>query len=74
MIVEVVCGQLPYLEEYVAQKKAIYIRYKEGFKDLLVSMNPYYTENSEPNFWLSCLVIDKDAMCRQVRDEKEALY
>lgn len=74
VIAGVVRGQLPYLEEHIAQKKAIYMRYKEGLKDLPVSMNPYDTENSEPNFWLSCLLIDKDAMCRQVRSEKEALY
>ena len=74
VIAGVVRGQLPYLEEHIAQKKAIYERYKEGFKDLPVSMNPYDETNSEPNFWLSCMVIDKDAMCRQVRGEKEALY
>ena len=74
VIAGVVRGQLPYLEEHIAQKKTIYERYKEGFKDLPVSMNPYDEANSEPNFWLSCMVIDKDAMCRQVRGEKEALY
>jgi dTDP-4-amino-4,6-dideoxygalactose transaminase len=67
-------GQFPHLEEHIAQKKAIYLRYKEGFKDLPVTMNPYDAENSEPNFWLSCLLIDKDAMCRQVRDDREACY
>ena len=50
------------------------MRYKEGFKDLPVTMNPYDGENSEPNFWLSCLLIDREAMCRQVRGETEALY
>ena len=74
VIAGVVRGQLPYLEEHIVQKKAIYERYKEGFKDLPVSMNPYDETNSEPNFWLSCMVIDKDAMCRQIRGEKEALY
>lgn len=74
VIAGVVRGQLPHLEEHIAQKKAIYMRYKEGFKDLPVSMNPYDAENSEPNFWLSCMLIDEDAMCRQVRGEKEALY
>ena len=69
----VVRGQIPHLEEHIAQKKAIYMRYKENFKDLPVSMNPY-PECSEPNFWLSCLLINEDAMCRQVRDEREALY
>ena len=56
------------------QKKAIYERYREGFADLPVSMNPYDEINSEPNFWLSCILIDEDAMCRQVRGETEALY
>ena len=44
------------------QKKAIYMHYKEELKDLPVQMNPYDEKNSEPNFWLSCLLIDKDAM------------
>ncbi len=74
VIAGVVRGQLPYLEEHIAQKKVIYMRYKEGFKDLPLEMNPYDGENSEPNFWLSCAIIDKDAMCRQVRGEREALY
>ena len=74
VIAGVVRGQLPYLEEHIRQKKEIYFRYKEGFKDLPVSMNPYDEKSSEPNFWLSCLMIDKEAMCRQVRGEKEALY
>ena len=74
VIAGVVRGQIPYLEEHIAQKKAIYMRYKEGLKDLPVQMNPYDEKNSEPNFWLSCMIIDKDAMCKQVRGEQEALY
>lgn len=74
VIAGVVRGQFPYLETHIAQKKAIYMRYKEGLKDLPVSMNPYDGESMEPNFWLSCLLIDADAMCRQVRDDREACY
>lgn len=74
VIAGVVRGQFPYLEEHIAQKKAIYMRYKEGFKDLPISMNPYDEKNSEPNFWLSCMLIEPEAMCRQVRSEQEALY
>lgn len=74
VIAGVVRGQIPYLEEHIAQKKAIYMRYKEGFKDLPVQMNPYDAVNSEPNFWLSCLLIDENAMCKQVRGEQDALY
>lgn len=74
VIAGVVRGQYPHLEEHIAQKKAIYERYREGFQDLPVSMNPYDAKYSEPNFWLSCLLIDREAMCRQVRSETEALY
>ena len=74
VIAGVIRGQLPFLEEHIAQKKAIYERYKEGFKDLPVAMNPYDPDTCEPNFWLSCMIVDKDAMCRQVRSDKEALY
>ena len=74
VIAGVVRGQYPYLEEHIAQKKAIYERYKEGFKDLPVKMNPIDFKNSEPNYWLSCMIIDSDAMCRQVRGEDKALY
>ena len=74
VIAGVVRGQIPYLEEHIAQKKAIYMRYKEGLKELPVQMNPYDEKNSEPNFWLSCMLIDKDAMCRQVRGGQNALY
>lgn len=74
VIAGVVRGQYPHLQEHIAQKKAIYQRYQEGLKDLPITMNPYDGENSEPNFWLSCLLIDREAMCRQVRGETEALY
>lgn len=74
VIAGVVRGQIPYLEEHISQKKAIFERYKEGFKDLPVKMNPFDAENSEPNYWLSCIIIDKEAMCRQVRSDSEALY
>ena len=36
-------------------------------------MNPI-TEGTEPNYWLSALIIDKEAMCKQVRDDSTALY
>lgn len=74
VVAGVVRGQIPYLEEHIAQKKAIYMRYKEGLKDLPVTMNPYDEEHSEPNFWLSCLLIAPEAMCRQVRGEQDVLY
>lgn len=74
VIAGVVRGQIPYLEEHIQQKQAIYKRYKEGFKDLPVKMNPYDEEKSVPNFWLSCMIINPKAMCQQVRGEQESLY
>lgn len=74
VIAGVVRGQLPYLDEHIARKKAIYERYKDGLKDLPLLLNPFDNENSNPNFWLSCLIVDSDAMCRQVRSENETCY
>lgn len=54
-------GQLLHLEEHKALKAAIYERYKKAFSDLQVEMNPYL-DCSEPNFWLSCFTINKEAM------------
>ncbi len=73
VIAGVVRGQMPYLEEHIAAKKAIYERYKEGFKGLPVQMNPLNVDGVS-NYWLSCLIIEPDAMCKQVRGESEALY
>lgn len=74
VIAGVVRGQLPHLGEHIAQKKAVYERYREGFEGLPVSMNPYDAGASEPNFWLSCLIVDEGAMCPQVRGERDYLY
>ena len=74
VIAGVVRGQYQYLDEHIAQKKAVYMRYKEGLKDLPVSMNPYMEECMEPNFWLSCMLIDENAMCKQIRTALEASY
>lgn len=74
VIAGVVRGQVPYLDEHIAQKKVIYERYKEGLKGLPIKMNPFDEEKSVPNYWLSCMIIGKEAMCKQVRGEHEALY
>lgn len=74
VIAGVVRGQIPYLEEHIAQKKTIYERYQKGLKGLPIKMNPFDKVNSEPNYWLSCMLIDREAMCRQMRGEREAIY
>ena len=74
VIAGVVRGQISHLQEHIEQKRAIYERYREGLKDLPVRMNPYDAEKSVPNFWLSCLILDEDAMCAQVRNDQKALF
>lgn len=71
VIAGVVRGQLPYLNEHISLKKQIYERYKTGLKDLPVSMNPYISGAMKPNFWLSCMLIDKNAMCEHTRTDSE---
>ena len=73
VIAGVIRGQYLHLEEHIAQKKAVYERYLKGLEKLPVRMNPI-TEGTTPNYWLSALIIDDDAMCRQVRDDHQALY
>ena len=74
VIAGVVRGQMPYLNEHIERKKEIYHRYSEGLRDLPLSMNPYDKNNTEPNFWLSCILIQEDAMSPIVRGEREYLY
>ncbi len=74
VIAGVIRGQIPHLEEHIAQKKVIYERYKEGLKGLPVKMNPFDANNSVPNYWLSCLIIDKEAMSKQVRGDLDVHY
>ncbi len=66
-------GNMLYIDEHIVQKRAIYERYEEGLKDLPVEVNPF-EKKSRPNYWLSCILIDEKAMCKQVRGEKDYLY
>lgn len=74
VIAGVIREQYNHLFEHIAQKKAIYERYKEGLKGLPVQLNPFDETKAEPNYWLSSMLINEDAMCKQVRSETEALY
>ncbi len=74
IVAGVVRGQIPYLTEHIAQKRAVWERYEKGFAGLPVKMNPWDREKSIPNFWLSCLIIDEDAMAPMVRGERDYLY
>lgn len=73
VIAGVIRGQYKYLEEHIAQKKVIYERYKEGLKNLPIQMNPI-VDGCKPNYWLSAFTINPQYMCKQVRNDCEALY
>ena len=74
IIAGIIRGQYKHLNNHIKLKKQIYDRYKEGLKDLPIKMNPYDPKKSRPIFWLSCMIIDEKAMCKQVRDDHRALY
>ena len=73
VIAGVIRGQFLHLQTHIRQKKEIYERYKEAFKDLPVQMNPIL-KGTEPNYWLSALIISKDYMCEQRRSDLVATY
>lgn len=56
-------GQLKHLQAHRDQKEVIYRRYQAGLAGLPVKLNPY-EDWAKPNFWLSCLTIEEDAMKR----------
>ena len=74
VVAGVIRGQFPYLEAHIAQKKAIWERYRDGLKGLPVQMNPIDFANSEPNYWLSCMIIDPEAMCEMERSACTSTY
>lgn len=54
-------GQLRVLKERIAQKKHIFERYTEAFKDIEdISMMPI-CEYGEPNYWLSCMTLKEES-------------
>lgn len=73
VIAGVIRGQLPYLDEHIARKKAIYRRYQEGLRDLPVEMNPI-PEDCEANYWLSCMLVTEEAMCEQILGDVDVRY
>lgn len=66
-------GQLKHLDHHKNRKEEIYNIYKQEMKDLPISMNPYL-DNSDPNYWLSCLLINKENMCKHYRDHTNYSY
>ena len=74
IIAGIVRGQIPYLGKHIEQKRTIWKRYEKGLADMPIKMNLWDCEKSIPNFWLSCCIIDEDAMAPMVRGEQDYLY
>lgn len=72
VIAGVIRGQWKYLTQHIEQKKTIYERYKCGLKNLPVTMNP--VQNGRPNYWLSSMLIDHEAMAETTRSGRKAVY
>ena len=54
-------GQLLHLDDHIKRKSRLYNTYKESFSDVKeITMNPYLPYTN-PNFWLSCILLDKDS-------------
>lgn len=74
IIAGIIRGQLSHLDEHVRKKSEIYKRYKNKLDNLPIEMNPYLNDVSHPNFWLSCLTINKDYLCEHKRTNKTYSY
>ncbi len=72
VVAGIVRGQWAYLDEHIQKKKVVYDRYRKGLADLAVSMNP--TGNGSPNYWLGCLLIEKESMCECERTDTSESY
>ncbi len=73
LIAGVIRGQIPWLEDHISRKTNIYHTYRQSLRELPIRMNPY-EEVSKPNHWLSCMLIDREAMCAQSRTDLDASY
>lgn len=59
-------GQMQYLDEHVRLKEEIRNCYEKGLSDIEeIRLNPY-TEDSKPNFWLTCMTIDRSSRVKPI--------
>ena len=74
MVAGVALGQWRHLEEHIAEKKRIYDQYADLLEPLGVELNPYDTDVSEPNYWLSCMRLSENSLCRMTRSDQFYTY
>lgn len=74
VIAGIVRGQWGHLAGHIETKKKIYKRYEKALASMGIWMNPYDDRYCEPNFWLSCMTIDGNGMCKMLRSDMEYNY
>ena len=68
VIAGIICGQWGFLYEHIKAKKKVWERYKKGMEDLPIIIH------GGGNYWLSCGLINKDALSPTVREDRHAVY
>ncbi len=71
IVAGIIRGQWAFLDEHIKRKKQIWDNYKKGLIGLPVKMNPV-AEGC--NYWLACILIDKDAMAETARSARKAVF
>ncbi len=74
VIAGIVRGQWAHLKEHKEAKKRIYMRYQNALEGCGIQMNPYDGQNGEPNFWLSCMLIDENHMSETACADDRYIY
>lgn len=74
VIAGIVLGQWKHLEEHIAKKECIYGLYSDRLEPLGVELNPYDAEESEPNYWISCMRIHPNSLCPMTRSDQSCTY
>lgn len=68
VIAGIIRGQWMHLSEHMEQKRAVWKRYKDDMRELPV------TVHGGGNYWLSCGLIDRDAITFTARDNRNGVY
>ncbi len=74
VIAGIALGQWKHLEEHIAEKKRIYDRYADWFEPFGVELNPYDADESEPNYWMSCMRLSENSLCAMTRSDLSYTY
>lgn len=71
IVAGIVRGQWPFLDKHIEAKKFVRKRYKNGLKNLPITLNP---TTDDSNYWLTCALIDENAMAETARSSRTAVF